>query len=190
MLTGWFFGARNARALVAREPGCRQEPTAMSISSSLQNEGTDLPSRTVRALTECMSVLPEGGDVYTVVGQHGHTYSVDARDGKCTCPDHMHRRTSCKHIQRVDFATGRRPVPVHVRGIDDHLGEHADGTPRVAVTDGGEAHIAHPDSVEAEERPEDCGCWDVDQDLPCWPCYRDGFVTPNPAVPDEGARGA
>jgi len=30
------------------------------------------------------------------------------------------------------------------------------------------------------KRPDDCGCWNPDGDLPCWPCYQEGFKTPNP----------
>lgn len=33
---------------------------------------------------------------------------------------------------------------------------------------------------EAQHRPEDCGCWPGMEDLPCWPCWRDGFAEPNP----------
>ena len=33
-------------------------------------------------------------------------------------------------------------------------------------------------------RPEDCRCWDATLNLPCWPCYREGFRKPNPAEPD------
>jgi len=47
----------------------------------------------------------------------------------------------------------------------------AQGVEHAIATDGG------------AERPEDCGCWNVDQDLPCWACYRDGFDTQNPAEP-------
>lgn len=25
-----------------------------------------------------------------------------------------------------------------------------------------------------------CDCWDAE--LPCWPCYRDGFDVPNPSA--------
>jgi len=28
-------------------------------------------------------------------------------------------------------------------------------------------------------RPEDCDCWATGE-LPCWPCFRDGFEEPNP----------
>jgi len=37
----------------------------------------------------------------------------------------------------------------------------------------------HADS----QRPDDCGCWNADADLPCWPCFRDGFNDQNPAEP-------
>jgi hypothetical protein len=51
----------------------------MSTNATDAEERTDteLDARDVRALTECMSVLDEGGDVYTVVGQNGGTYTVD-----------------------------------------------------------------------------------------------------------------
>jgi hypothetical protein len=32
-------------------------------------------------------------------------------------------------------------------------------------------------------RPEDCDCWDGNAELPCWPCYRDGFEEQNPDEP-------
>lgn len=34
-----------------------------------------------------------------------------------------------------------------------------------------------------DDRPDDCGCWDADAELPCWPCYRDGFRAQNPDEP-------
>jgi hypothetical protein len=38
-----------------------------------------------------------------------------------------------------------------------------------------------------DERPDDCDCSPLFEDLPCWPCYRDGFKKPNPTpeVSDE-----
>lgn len=42
-----------------------------------------------------------------------------------------------------------------------------------------------PESIDVEltefnGRPEACECGDfeTETDLPCWPCYRDGFETP------------
>jgi hypothetical protein len=34
-------------------------------------------------------------------------------------------------------------------------------------------------SEQSDERPEDCECIET-ADLPCWPCYRDGFKWPHP----------
>jgi hypothetical protein len=115
----------------------------MSTYETQQQEssGTDyeqLDDRTERALTEYMTVLPQGGEVYTVVGENGSTYRVDGREGRCTCPDHEHRAVECKHIRRVAFATGAVPIPGEVDGVDALLGEHANDERQVAATDGGQ----------------------------------------------------
>ena len=56
----------------------------MSEYDTAEIEGTDIEPRDIRALTECMSVLDEGGDVYTVVGENSETYRVDRREtGRC-----------------------------------------------------------------------------------------------------------
>lgn len=55
------------------------------------------------------------------------------------------------------------------------------------VTDGGRA-IEHSPEYEqqTDRRPMDCDCLPTFEDLPCWPCYRDGFRMPNPnATLDE-----
>jgi hypothetical protein len=45
--------------------------------------------------------------------------------------------------------------------------------------------------VEAEEdnhsdkRPDECDCLPSMRELPCWPCYRDGFEEPNLAMGGE-----
>jgi len=129
--------------------------------------------RTKRALTEYMSVLPEGGDVYTVVGQNGGTYQVDGRTGVCTCADFEYRQPEggCKHVRRVAFATGDEPIPAGVDGVDEQLGEHTDGQPVTAdggqgqavATDGGVAggyteHVEPPEvGGERYVRCEGCG---------------------------------
>ena len=155
--------------------------------SSVTNGRIDF-ERDWRALTEAMSVLPEGGDIYTVVGQHNNgEYAVDAREQRCTCPDHTYRGLACKHVRRVDFATGRRPIPLWVDRdrIDPLLGVHVPETPRLARTDGGVS--IDPRIADEDERPADCDCgaWNRDAALPCWPCYREGFGVPNP-VAGEG----
>ena len=38
------------------------------------------------------------------------------------------------------------------------------------------------DFSQGDSRPGDCDCSPRFDDLPCWPCYRDGFETPNPDV--------
>jgi len=181
------------------EPGCLVEQTAMNIYEPTEVEGTDPEPRTERALTEAMTVLPEGGDVYTVVGENQNgEYQVDAREGRCTCPDHRHRGVECKHQRRVAFATGAQPIPAGVEGVDSLLGAQTDETPLRAVSDGGvtdddtnpinevlpPAEEAFPtDEREGEERPADCDCWNADRELPCWPCYREGFRSQNPEEP-------
>ena len=159
------------------------------------DDSTELEPRDARALTECMTVLPEDGDVFTVVGENGGTYGVDARDGRCTCDDYKYREPAggCKHIRRVAFATGERLIPawVDTDAVDEQLGAHTDAgaTPRVAATDGGMI-VAGDDGeildesgeADADERPDDCECEGFHEDttLPCWPCYREGFETPAP----------
>lgn len=151
----------------------------MSTNDTDGNERID--PRTERALTECMSVLPEGGDVFTVVGENGGTYRVDGREGRCTCPDHKHRGVQCKHQRRVAFATAERPIPAAVDGVDELLGEHTDERPQVVAGDGGIIEGGAEVLDEGDDgRPEGCDCsdWNAGSGLPCWPCYRDGFDDP------------
>jgi hypothetical protein len=87
----------------------------------------------------------------------------------------------------VAFATGDRAIPAWVatEGVDDQLGEHVDGEPRIATTDGG-IIVADDDGEiidEGDDRPDDCQCLAeyTDNDaLACWACYREGFDSPNP----------
>ena len=54
----------------------------MTTYEPTEIEGTDLKPRTERALTECMTVLPDALDLFTVVGENGNeSYTVDARAG-------------------------------------------------------------------------------------------------------------
>lgn len=36
------------------------------------------------------------------------------------------------------------------------------------------------DGSTVDGRPDDCTCLSTFEELPCWPCFRDGFETPNP----------
>jgi hypothetical protein len=88
-----------------------------------------------RALSEYLTVL-EDGDVrarsadslYTVHSASGETYLVDAAQRACECPDHEYRNRTCKHVRRVEFATGRRDVPEFAddAAVDPQLGLHVE----------------------------------------------------------------
>lgn len=101
-------------------------------------ECTDLEPRTERALTEHMTVLSLGGNIYSVTIQSGAEYRVDTREGRCTCPDYRHRNVCCKHQRRVNFALGELPIPVDIGDVDEKLGQHVEGATSAAATDGGE----------------------------------------------------
>mgnify|MGYP000129705140 CR=1 FL=1 len=176
------------------------QPMSAYDSTTLQNvvtDGrTDLESRDVRALTEYHSVLPEGGDIYTVVSQSESTYTVDICEGRCTCPDWQHHvgpKGKCKHIRRVEYATGNRPIPawINTDAVDPQIGVHVSETPVVAVTDGGTTAVSEPiddtsngsDNTTADgQRPDDCQCdtFELDGNLPCFSCYVAGFDTRAP----------
>ena len=132
---------------------------------------TDFEQRDVRALTEYMTTLPLGGDVYSVTTQSGSEYRVDAREDRCTCPDHQYREIECKHIRRVAFATGERPIPAWIDAdeVDAQLGQHVEGTPKVAATDGG-VTLAEFTTGDTDED----GCWCDDHSMPCFDCYNAG----------------
>ena len=150
-------------------------------------EGTDLEPRDVRAFTEVLTVLSDQPEVagadelYLVVSESGSEYTVDARDGSCTCPDAVHRDATCKHQRRVALATGARAVPAWVDAddVDAGLGEHTAATPRVAAADGGEGIVVAGDDGEILDENDDdddteCACDGLPDGVPCWPCYRDG----------------
>jgi len=160
--------------------------------SSVTDGRTDFEKRDVRALTEYMTVLPLGGDVYSVTTESGSEYRVDALEGRCTCPDKQYNLNDgelCKHERRVRFATGERAIPswTNAGAIDPHLGQHVAGSPQIAATDGGiieagdKGEILSDGHNSDDGRPDECDCgdWNDGAELPCWPCYRDGFETPN-----------
>lgn len=115
----------------------------MRHHSPADRESTDTTDeRDIRALTEYLTVLPDAPDLYEVVSQSGSSYTVDARDGACTCADYEYRQPAggCKHVRRVEFATGSRPIPdaVPTEAIDEQLGRHVDTDERpVLLADGG-----------------------------------------------------
>lgn len=168
-----------------------QSNDTAALERAVTDGSTDLQKRDVRALTEYMTVLPLGGDVYSVTSQSGSEYRVDTLEARCTCPDKQHTLEDgepCKHERRVQFATGEWAIPgwANTEAIDSQLGEHVTGTPQIAATDGGAVEVLQPDddSDKARQRPDDCDCgdWNDGAELPCWPCYRDDFEVPIPEV--------
>ena len=177
----------------------------MSTYESDDHESID--NRTVRALTEYLTVLPDYGrargadGLYMVVSESGEEYLVDGVTGACRCPDAEHRdpEGGCKHVRRVAFATGEEAIPGEVDDVDPQLGDHVAGEPITAearadeaavATDGGSEIIEADDggvilddgddTDDSTERPDDCECRRFDTegvDLPCWACYREGFET-------------
>ena len=117
------------------------------LESSGTDDRTELDPRAARALSECMTTLANGPEMYSVTTESGREYAVDVRDGRCTCPDHTYRRGRCKHLWRAAFATGREEIPAWVDrdAVDDQLGIHVDG-PEFA----GDADEEAPEAVLAD----------------------------------------
>ena len=176
-----------------------------------ETSGIELDDRTRAAFEEYLTVTPELGrargadDLTLVTSQSGKEYLVDVRDGVCECKDYEYRAdelgdAGCKHVRRARIAMGKATIDAATLGtvdVDPQLGEHASG-PRVVTSDGGVID-AETGIVEATEddgaevlegddgRPDDCDCSPLFDDLPCWPCSRDGFEDPNPdAEVEEG----
>lgn len=151
-----------------------------NTASSQESTARETDPRTLRALTEYMTVLGNIGrtrgapDLYLVVSQSGEEYPVDLRDGTCECPDSVHRQPGgdCKHVRRARIATGRVTLPaslVLATEIDPALGAHVDG-PRVAATDGGHMEReATPEYTEHVEPAEQGG----EQYVRCEGCGRE-----------------
>jgi hypothetical protein len=160
--------------------------SAMSDKTTAVDERID--SRSERALCEYMTVLPVAPDVCSVTTESGSEYRVDARAGRCECPDARHNlgpSEACKHERRVAFATGARPIPTDLAEtgrIDPALGEHVDATPVLALPDGGAVPVDGESERgdDSQGRPDDCRCENLlaGASLPCWPCWREGFEEP------------
>lgn len=144
----------------------------MTTKETSEKNVSEVEPRTERALTEPLSVLPDGIDangLVKVVSHSGEEYVVDARDGACTCPDIRHNLghdENCKHIRRARFALGIDSVPSDaVDNIDENLGAFTDASVSFATGDGSGEVV--------EQEDEDCDCDGLSDDLPCWECYSD-----------------
>jgi len=178
-------GVKNAR-LLAQSGRVVSSKKPMFDNDNSDNESIELEPRTRRALEESMSVLTpdffpvtdKTRSVLSVTTGSGSTYHVDVREGRCTCPDQEHRNPEggCKHLRRARIATGRTPVPAGVFGsvdIADDFGANVDASAKIATADGGIVNAGDDDG-----RPDECDCLPSFDELPCWPCYRDGFDDP------------
>lgn len=170
----------------------------MNINEFAEEKGIE--PRSARALTEVMSVCDFGdGDAYTVVSSSGSEYETTLTD--CDCPDATHRDVRCKHSRRLAFELGEAIIPpaIDEDDVDDQLGEHLenadvrfaddredDSSPQTAVdqraiADGGQ--VLGTDESD-DTRPDGCDCepWMavLEDPIPCWECYREGFRAPNP----------
>lgn len=159
----------------------------------------ELDKRDARALTESMTVLPDGGSMFQVVGENGRTHTVDARENRCTCRDAEYNlptedgRETCKHRARVAFAAGERAIPawVDMDRVDDLLGEQLPNAEvRIAATDGGFPEWAAETGVLGSEqtviRCQTCGAeGETVQEHE----HRDGCPEPDDELATDGGVG-
>ena len=106
-----------------------------------------IETRTERALTECMSILPNHGRAdgapFVVIGENCNgEYLVDTRTESCECKDAKYRDPDggCKHLRRVRIAQGDTPIPAQALGeitIDSTFGAQLDTSAKFATADGG-----------------------------------------------------
>lgn len=116
------------------------------------------------------------GDVEVVNGSHDepeeHTYTVHIEGSipsDCTCPAFEYQDGACKHMVSI--------------AIREPLLEAVNAEPRMKA-DGG-VTVEEEEADHSDERPVDCDCSPLFEELPCWPCYRDGFEEPNPNVGED-----
>jgi len=124
----------------------------------------DVDERTVRALEEPLTVLPDAVDAPGMVRVVSHTqekYTVDVRERRCECPDatyNLDDDTDCKHVRRARFALGLDAVPAEALDacdVEPNFGAFVDTDEvRVATPDGGVIE-ADDDGEVLEETDED-----------------------------------
>lgn len=90
-------------------------------SESVQPE---VDARTLRAASEHMTVIEEAQALFSVTTQSGSEYTVDLREGVCSCPDYTHREPEggCKHLRRTRIEVGQ----VDIEALEESLSEQAD----------------------------------------------------------------
>jgi hypothetical protein len=160
--------------------------TQVEKSTEAKDTETGVEDRTLRALEEPMSVLPDAVDavgMVEVVSHTGETYVVDVHGGNCECPDASYRLDDdelCKHARVARFVLGVDAVPAEaLKEAEPHenLGafvEDFDGV-RVATTDGGVIEAGDGAEVltddERDDETEECDvCAELDGNLGCFEC--------------------
>jgi hypothetical protein len=149
-------------------------------------EGNDLEPRSERALTECMTVLPnkgraEGADgLFIVIGEndeHEQTYLADTRTNSCECKDDKYNlddQEACKHVRRCLYEKGEENIPADVLGdieIDAAFGAQVDASPTFVTADGGIINGDTGDILEDEagtETENDTDGEDNSADVDIW----------------------
>jgi hypothetical protein len=156
--------------------------TQVEKSTEAKDTETDVEDRTLRALEEPMTVLPDAVDavgMVEVVSHTGETYVVDVHGGNCECPDATYRLDDdelCKHSRVARFVLGVDAVPaeaLETADVNPNLGafvEDFDGV-RVATTDGGVVEAGDDAVVLTDDEREECDvCAELDGDLGCFEC--------------------
>lgn len=129
-----------------------------------------------------MVVVPHGDatglfDVYSAVDGTNEIYTVDLREGRCTCPDaeyNLEEDEACKHEQRCKLALGIMDLPadpsIEVDGVLQNSREKyganpvsdaqtpasagEDTAPAAVATDGGQLVERDPQIERLFESPE------------------------------------
>lgn len=125
--------------------------------------------RAIRAVEDVVAVERMAPGMVRVV-TWSDEYTVDARDGGCTCPDqeyNLQGEGRCKHEWAAVLATTELPSPT------EPVESLTADAPTPILADGG-------------ERPDDCLCsGSTIEKLPCHACLEAGYDNPNPNPPRE-----
>ncbi len=98
-----------------------EEEMSRRISERLEGMEVDvqLPSRS-RGGMENLRVFFTGGGA-DVLSESGNNYHVDIDNQTCTCPDHTHRHSRCRHIEAASIAQGQISQGISSGSIQDSL---------------------------------------------------------------------
>lgn len=68
-----------------------------------------------------MSVIEEADALFSVTTQSGSEYTVDLREGVCSCPDYRNREPEggCKHLRRTRIEVGQVDIDALAESLVD-----------------------------------------------------------------------